>query len=179
MHYFLAGKNLDIIDVFCTKHLDPRIDAMEFELDSVNQITWVKETFKKLCKFVLDAIILSAKLALNKEQRDLASDDMNVFSKYFSGFANRWFKDWGYSRQNIPAPSANDSSSWDMIRHSMKYHAREMIFELASRDPDNQGLENLIQSPEDQKIIKTMMDKLKESADLADSLCRQHGVKSI
>ena len=66
-----------------------------------------------------------------------------------------------------------------MIRHSMKYHAREMIFELASRDPDNQGLENLIQSPEDQKIIKTMMDKLKESADLADSLCRQHGVKSI
>jgi hypothetical protein len=179
LHYFLVVKNLDIIDIFCAKHLDPRIDAMEFEIDSVNQITWVKDTFKKLCKIVLDGIISSARLALNKDQRDLASDDMNVFSKYFSGFANRWFKDWGYSRQNIPAPSANDSSSWDMIRHSMKYHAREMIFELASRDPDNQGLENLIQSPEDQKIIKTMMDKLKDASDLAESLFRQHGVKSI
>jgi hypothetical protein len=35
-----------------------------------------------------------------------------------------------------------------------------------------------VQSPDDQKMVKDIMEKLKNASDLAETMCRRYGVNS-
>jgi hypothetical protein len=170
--------DLKFIDNYCGRMVDPRIDALELQTLPGDSDRWVKEAFRKTCSIVLSVVLHSTKDKLKKEHRILAEDDQLVFNRYVSSLANKWIKEWGYSKIIIPKPTEQDPSSGDIIRHALKFHAREIVHQLISSDPDNQGLENLVQSPDDQKMVKDIMEKLKNASDLAETMCRRYGVNS-
>lgn len=167
------------IDKFCKMAIDKRLATIDFTVPVDKSSGWIKESFRITCRWLLDYILLSSKIRLKNENRELTADDRLIFTKYFTNLINKWVKDWGYLRTPPPVPTPQDLSSGEQVRHALYFHVREIVYQLLNKDPDNQGLEKLFQSDSDQKIIKDVLDKLKISTEQSEILFRQYGVVSI
>jgi hypothetical protein len=164
---FLNRDDPECLERFCEQHIDPFLAGYDFTAPTAKPLEWAKEAYVKLCQRLYASITQVARPVQEVEE---------VFRKYVQRLMGIWQADWGYRKARIPAPTKQEPQAGELIRHCLRFHSREMLHQLLIRNPDEQGLENLVQNEQDQKEIKAALDKLDQAHRHAEALCRQFEV---
>ncbi|MDB6153944.1 MAG: hypothetical protein JWL90_2397 [Chthoniobacteraceae bacterium] len=127
---------------------------------------WVGPAFRQMCAE------MSRTLALRASLTGSISEE---FAVHFRRCTNRWAEQWGYDSARLPNPLERAQKTDRLVRHFLKLHAREMLYQLllGGATAEHGVLE---QSEAEKQQLATLMRTLTEAITLAEQLCREHSV---
>lgn len=165
----LAGIDLSdpgSIESFAHKHLDSLVEQVVPALDAVvTKENWVNACFNKFASLCYQA--------MTHRLRNTSREMAGLFATYFQERANHWRQAWGYAGARMPPPTRKEPDSAELLRHVLKLHAREMLYQLVSDQAG--GVGHIPQSDQDQETMRHVLATLGRLERQASELCLQHG----
>jgi hypothetical protein len=127
---------------------------------------WVGQAFRQMAAEMGKALAARAGL-----EGAIAEE----FASHFRRCTDRWADQWGYESARLPSPHDRAQKTDRLVRHFLKLHAREMLYQLllGGASAGHGGLE---QSAEEKQQLAALMGALAEAIALADELCRDHAI---
>jgi hypothetical protein len=187
-----AGSDFTGIETFASAHIDTMIDklpmgettgataAADLRLpqrrfpsrpqrggpESRGDDTWVGQSFRQMCAALEQAIISKAGV-------DEAT--AGGFVTYFRARTEDWGRQWGYDSARLSNPLVGAQKTDRLIRHCLKFHCREMLYQLlvGSGTADHASLQ---QSGEEKEKLASLIRALDEAIHLGERLCREHAI---
>ena len=165
---FLNPQNANSIELFSRTSLDPAIErAVPGPEAGVQSPRWFSDIFNQAAKLVFQEIIRNGKPPREAQ---------TLFAQHFQERINVWKSQWGYRTAQLPPPSPQQPTTADLLRHCLKFHVREMLYQLQVGDRALEGAKALAQTPQDKESVQKALALLNRVAGQADCLCDQFGV---
>jgi len=165
---FLDGTQPRAIEWFAEEMVDPMVaQFVPVPCAAGTDGKWVFEAFKKLCQHLYKTIV-------NRSRPPKDTED--IFRKFFNDMGKGWMRHWGYLDAELPFPTAEQPNAGYLVRHCLKFHAREMLYQLWRRNPAGDQAASIFQDADDHARMGKVMKSLEEAEKLGETLCRQYGV---
>ena len=167
---FLDPDDPRSIEHFAADAVDPEIDSLfkgrNGELTGPN---WIESAFRRTSKRVCEGILERAKV-----DPGVAA----AFRTYVGDLVDSWAVRWGYTTASLRPPSRQSAATGDLVKHCLRFHAREVVYQLSEEalvEADGIALE---QERDDQERIRQAITLLEESARVAEEWCSREKVRS-
>ena len=146
---FLDPANLASIESFARTRIDPLIDALKLGLDgrTVQSKNWVEQGFLDMCRVLYQGIV---------QQVRVSTEVAGAFARYMTERVRVWRKQLGYHAANFAPPLPQDNAVTDLVRHGLKIHCREILYQLLSADLAPGSEQQLSQDPADQEQVRRL-----------------------
>lgn len=155
------------IEGFARKHLDPLVEkAVAAAVGGSDPKKWVSLSFEELCKRTFSILLA---------QGPSGGEHQRVFKEYCSEKMNSWKRQWGYRAAVLPLPTPQLPYTADLVKHSLRFHAREMLFQLLAGD-FAKNADPVIQDAQDQEQVRAILSQMEQLERSADFACQQCGV---
>lgn len=165
---FLNSNDLNAIERFARSCLDPDIARLVPGPDAaVQSPRWFSDIFNQVGRLVFQEIIRNGKASREAQA---------LFAQHYQERINTWKSQWGYRTAQLPPPSPQQPGTADLLRHCLKFHVREMLYQLQVGDRALEGAKGIAQSPQDKESVQKALALLNRVVGQADRLCDQFGV---
>lgn len=124
---FLNHKEFASIEVLATAQIDPFLDGLVPAADDDGIADWLKESFRRMCEMVKEAII-------EANQQKLPSTVWTEFGRHFDERTKAWGECWGYARSDLAHPNDGAVGTRELVVHCLRLHAREILFQLLTKE---------------------------------------------
>jgi hypothetical protein len=167
---FLDPEDPQAIERFATDAVDPDIDSLFKSRNGVlSSGNWVEASFRRTTKRVCDGIL------------DRARVDPHVataFRDYVGDLVDTWAESWGYAGASLRPPSRQSPATGDLLKHCLKFHAREVVYQLSEEALADAGEAAFVQDQADRQRVQRAMTLLDEAARVAEEWCSREKVRS-
>ena len=155
------------IEVFASRYLNPIIEeVVSPAIASGDPNKWVATSFEEFCKRVFQ--VLQAKASAGPEH-------LRLFKDYCKERMNIWRRQWGYRTADLPFPSEQLPYTADLVKHALRFHAREMLYQLLAGQSTNSA-PSIMQDAQDEEQMRLILAELEQLELLAEMACQQYGV---
>jgi hypothetical protein len=163
---FLDPRDPHSVETFARQALDDRIDQLVPGPDArPDPKKWVGDAYRGLCNLLFNAMIRNVQ----------GSDETRtLLQNYLQELMNQWRRSWGYATAELPPPTRQQPATADLLRHCLKFHAREMLSQLLTGAVA--ATTKVPQDAQDQEQVRRLLDQLAQAERQAEDLCRLHGV---
>jgi hypothetical protein len=160
----------DSIEEFVAAHdLDSKIDGFLPPHDGTAPETWVRDASRKAAQLILTV------LARVNRNANLSQQSLEFFKQYFNERFRSWERTWGYRTATYPAPTQQNHSSVELVKHTLKLYFREILYQLPTGAMESPH-QNTHQDAKDQAEMQAVLKKLDDNLTHLESLCQRHGV---
>ncbi len=167
---FLDADDPRAIETFAAAAIDPTIDALFQGRNGVlTSGNWVESSFRRTARLVRDGILDRARVA---------PDVAEVFGEYYEGLVDTWADSWGYASASLRPPSRYSSATGDLLKHCLKFHAREVVYQLKEEALADAGGAPFEQDQDDREQVHQAMKLLDEAAMVAEKWYSREKVRS-
>ncbi|MEM7200120.1 MAG: hypothetical protein AAF628_07635 [Planctomycetota bacterium] len=172
---FLDKNDLGTIERFAQRELDPYIDGIVPADDAGGDWgrdaggAWVVAAFGRVCELVKEAII-------DAGGGKIPAPIWNEFCRVFDGLREQWSRRWGYQDAALPAPPDAVIGTSELVVHCLRLHAREILFQLLTRDAASDRGAALTQDDDDRQQIAAILRSLEAASTAGSKACATHGV---
>lgn len=168
---FLDAGDLRSVEVFAATELDPYLDELVPRADDSAAPDWVPVAFQRMCALVKQAIV-------DAGGGRIAAPVWAEFCRVFDRLCEQWAERWGYHSTDFPPPPDAALGTRDLLVHCLRIHAREILFQLMTRDTAGDGGTPFTQAPEDAAAIAELLRSLEAARNAGQRACTQHGVEA-
>ncbi len=167
---FLAPDDPGAIEAFAIAAVDPEIESLyNGHNGKAAAGNWVESSFRRMTNRVCEAIL---------DRAEVNPGVARAFSDYFGELVDTWTERWGYARARLEPPSRQSPATGELIKHSLKFHAREVIYQLSEETLADASGAAFEQDKDDQKQVHQAMALLIETARLAEHWCSREEVRN-
>lgn len=162
------------IERFAGKTLDPHINdkCVPIPLDENATKEWPRQAFKKLASFIFTACV---KLSESKTpNHTISPQTIEIFKQYIQKVLSPIDK--VYRNADLQMPTTEEPRAGYLVRHALKFHAREVLHQLVSPSPDKEATAAIFQDEQDRNHIKKLLSTLDDIQKRGEALCNRNGV---
>lgn len=163
---FIDQSDNKSIELFAENHIDPMIENL-YNDHSFDE-KWVEKSFIIMTKLLCEKIIEKSGVeqGIAKEFR----------ISILECLVPQWIDQWGYATSKIDDPITTNGRTARLIKHSLKIHSREILYQLLN-NKDIFGDQSIIeQDDNDMQQIKEALDLLITVKTDSHNLCKQYKV---
>ena len=129
---------------------------------------WVETSFRRTASWSATA----------SSHAKVESSIARAFGDYFGELVDTWAETWGYTRASLRPPSRHSPATGDLLKHCLKFHAREVVYQLREEALDDVGAATFEQDEDDRERVQQAMTLLDEAARVAEPWCVREKVRS-
>jgi hypothetical protein len=167
---FLDPDDPRAIETFAAAAVDPDIESLfDGRNGNVPAGNWVEASFRRITRRVHEGILNRAKVNPSVAR---------AFGDYFGELVDTWTERWGYASARLEPPSPQSPATGELIKHSLRFHAREVVYQLNEETLADAIGAAFEQDQGDKEQVHQTMTLLNETARLADQWCSREGVRS-
>lgn len=172
---FLDLRDPASIDRFAAAQIDPYLDDLVPKEHDDAPENWAEESFGRMAEMVKEAIFE----ANNSGERRIPAAIQHEFQRAFDEHADGWAKRWGYREVDWPAPPDAAVGTRDLLLHTLRIHAREILFQLTNTSAEAAEAANsgLFQSDLDRETIAENLRTLEAALTTASNLTTATGAR--
>ncbi|MCC5850349.1 MAG: hypothetical protein JJU29_19865 [Verrucomicrobia bacterium] len=161
---FLDKEDPLAIEKFALQSFDAKVDEITEKMSGPG---WVMDSFEKVCSAVYHHLV---------EQTGAPAEVQETFWRVFLNRAQEWSEIWGYAYAILPTPAESKGRTIDLVRHSLKMHVREMLYQFQSEGYSPEPGTLIEQSTEDKDRVLGVIHKIEKQIEVMKSICKKVGV---
>jgi hypothetical protein len=166
---FLDRNDLATIERFAASELDPYIEQLVPDEDDEAAGDWVLATFGRTCDLVKQAII-------DAGGGRIPANLWTEFCRVFDRLSEQWRAGWGYADADFQPPPDAAIGTRELLAHCLRLHAREILYQLLTRDEATGDGVPLAQTDADRAAVAGILRSLEAARSAAHAACTAHGV---
>lgn len=158
---FLDKEDPLAIEQFAAAAFDAKIDEITQKHSGPG---WVMDSFEKVCSAVYHQLV---------DQTGAPAEVNETFWRVFLNRAQEWSEIWGYGFARLPTSAESKGRTLDLLRHSLKMHVREMLYQFLSEGYSPEPGSLVEQSLEDKECVAGVIQKIETQIETIKSICKK------